>query len=234
VEIEERLTASTSRDTHDEDRSEAVRRSGRPTLEQSAALKEEIVRQAFELACTLGSGGFSIDALAESTGITKRTIYRHFENKTALIEAVVEHEIAKSSCHAQSDAADVDPLEALRGAARGYFECQHRPATFSLANFLAFERQSNPVLAARQQEWIERTNSTFRELICNAQQAHLLPDVHADELVVLLLDLIAGSATRLRAGMAPENAFGGLSPEDFFAKRWAMFVALARPDPWER
>ena len=34
----------------------------------------------------------SVDAMAEAAGVTKRTLYYHFESKDALVAAVLDHQ----------------------------------------------------------------------------------------------------------------------------------------------
>ena len=192
-----------------------------------------MIDRGFELVCILGSNGFSFEALAADTGITRRTIYRHFETKTALIEAVVKHQMAKFDDLALSGVAQTDPLGALRELAYWHFDCQHQPKMFALANFLAFECQANPVMAEKRQEWFEQNCRRIRELIETAQQTGLLRNAPAEDLLALLLDMIAGSIFRFRSGMKDSEIFGSVTPEAYFSRRWAMFLYLARPGPWD-
>ena len=50
-------------------------------------MREEILQKATELFLTLGFKSVTMDDLADNMGISKKTIYGHFENKTALVEA---------------------------------------------------------------------------------------------------------------------------------------------------
>ena len=49
-------------------------------------MKENILRKATDLFLTLGFKSVTMDDLANEMGISKKTIYSHFENKTQLIE----------------------------------------------------------------------------------------------------------------------------------------------------
>ena len=51
-------------------------------------MKEKIIQKATELFFTIGVRNVTMDDIAEQLGISKKTIYLHFENKTKLVEAV--------------------------------------------------------------------------------------------------------------------------------------------------
>ncbi|MFL1894185.1 TetR/AcrR family transcriptional regulator [Aquimarina sp. 2-A2] len=54
-------------------------------------MKEKIIEKANEMFLTLGFKSVTMDDLASEMGISKKTIYAHFENKTKLVEATTEH-----------------------------------------------------------------------------------------------------------------------------------------------
>lgn len=49
-------------------------------------MREKIIHKATELFLTLGFKSVTMDDLAQEMGISKKTIYSHFENKTKLVE----------------------------------------------------------------------------------------------------------------------------------------------------
>ena len=54
-------------------------------------MREKIIHKACELFLQLGFKSVTMDDLAESLGISKKTIYSHFSNKTDLVEACTGH-----------------------------------------------------------------------------------------------------------------------------------------------
>ena len=54
----------------------------------SSTMKEEILRKATEMFLTLGFKSVTMDDIATEMGISKKTIYQHFDNKPELVEAV--------------------------------------------------------------------------------------------------------------------------------------------------
>ncbi|WP_346883173.1 TetR/AcrR family transcriptional regulator [uncultured Algibacter sp.] len=54
-------------------------------------MREKIIHKASELFLTLGFKSVTMDDIAQEMGISKKTIYVHFANKTKLVEAVTFH-----------------------------------------------------------------------------------------------------------------------------------------------
>lgn len=68
-------------------KSSAIRAPGRP---KSLAKRQQILRCASELLLSLGYSNTSMDAVAKESGVSKQTVYSHFNNKDALFNAVIE------------------------------------------------------------------------------------------------------------------------------------------------
>jgi len=58
-----------------------------PVVHLQPIMREKIIYRATELFLTLGFKSVTMDDIANELGISKKTIYVHFENKTRLIEA---------------------------------------------------------------------------------------------------------------------------------------------------
>ncbi|WP_271782762.1 TetR/AcrR family transcriptional regulator [Aquimarina algiphila] len=54
-------------------------------------MKEKIIEKANDLFLNLGFKSVTMDDLASEMGISKKTIYTHFQNKTKLVEATTHH-----------------------------------------------------------------------------------------------------------------------------------------------
>ncbi|MFD1094334.1 TetR/AcrR family transcriptional regulator [Salegentibacter chungangensis] len=54
-------------------------------------MREKILTTATEMFLNLGFKSVTMDDIANKMGISKKTIYTHFENKTKLVEAVTHH-----------------------------------------------------------------------------------------------------------------------------------------------
>ena len=60
-------------------------------------MREQIVQKSAEMYLTLGFKSVTMDDIANALGISKKTIYVHFANKTKLVEAVT-FEIFETVC----------------------------------------------------------------------------------------------------------------------------------------
>ncbi len=60
--------------------------------------RTRIIEAAYTLFYTQGYSQSGIGDIAAAAGLTKRTLYQHFDSKDALIAAVMEHDVA--SLHA--------------------------------------------------------------------------------------------------------------------------------------
>lgn len=70
-------------------RPDAIRRGGRPTRIEAAALGDKILDVATALFLSRGFGATSIEAVASRARISKRTFYHRFRDKAELYRAVV-------------------------------------------------------------------------------------------------------------------------------------------------
>lgn len=58
----------------------------------ASATKVSILRATYRLLYREGFARVSMDAIAAETGVTKRTLYYHFDSKDALVAAVLDHQ----------------------------------------------------------------------------------------------------------------------------------------------
>ena len=61
-------------------------------------MKEKILHNAAEMFLTLGFKSVTMDDIAKNSGVSKKTIYAHFSNKTDLVEAVTNYLFDLISC----------------------------------------------------------------------------------------------------------------------------------------
>ncbi len=55
-----------------------------------SGMKERIINSAADLFSKRGYSHVRVDDIAEFAGISKKTIYNHFPNKSSMIDAVIE------------------------------------------------------------------------------------------------------------------------------------------------
>ncbi|WP_162126606.1 TetR/AcrR family transcriptional regulator [Flavobacterium phycosphaerae] len=77
-------------------------------------MNTKIIDKATEMYLSFGFKSVTMDDIASKMGISKKTIYQHFENKTDLVEAVTMHLFETISCGIDNiQAMDKNPIEEL-------------------------------------------------------------------------------------------------------------------------
>ena len=80
----------------------------------AAVMREKILTNAAELFLTYGFKSITMDDISSHLGISKKTIYQHFENKTILVEAVTLFTFENISCGIENICAlQKNPIEEI-------------------------------------------------------------------------------------------------------------------------
>lgn len=123
--------------------------------------KQEILEAALELFSVQGYEATSISQLAEAVGIRKASLYSHFENKQAILDALIQTVLEGYERHSIFASADWDDpdftkdkimtpeiaVELLRGQVRYIL---HDPQISRARKMLTIEQFRNPQMAALQ------------------------------------------------------------------------------------
>ena len=178
----------------------------------------------------------SFEALAARIGVSRPTLYRRFENRDALVKALVEREfsILFERVENEDDEAgqDGDPLALLRAHARQMFEFFVRPRTANFVTFLIQESLSNPRLVDARQEWHRRATGRLIPPIERAQRLGVFVPEDPGRQAALLIALLDTPVHLHMMGFDRDQALSGLNEEDYFAWRYGIFLdAVSASDP---
>ena len=100
----------------------------RRRAKRSDDTREQILRSAAELLATYGYTATSLDQVAAHAGLTKGTIYYHFDSKEALYWAVVEPKADRAPERVRTLLEeDIAPLRALRRHVRAALRAAQNP-----------------------------------------------------------------------------------------------------------
>ncbi|MBW4524634.1 MAG: TetR/AcrR family transcriptional regulator [Phormidium tanganyikae FI6-MK23] len=92
------------------------------TSERQTAKRAQILKGAMAVFLRLGYAGTSMDRVATEAGVSKQTIYSHFQDKEGLFRSLIEGEtLARFEAVFQLDPHQVDPETLLRRLAQIYF-----------------------------------------------------------------------------------------------------------------
>lgn len=124
------------------------RRGGRPSKADAEQLAERIVDAATELFFALGYGATTIEAVARRAGVSKRTLYHRFEDKSALFAAVVHRTIERLRPPPDVPLLRGESLpEILRGLADLILRAALSPPAIQLHRLIVAESSRFPDLA---------------------------------------------------------------------------------------
>lgn len=101
------------------------------------ARRDQLLDVTTRLVGERGFHGISIEAIAQSAGITRATVYQHFADLNALLEAVIERETSRALAQVSettlSDLTEGDPRELMLESLRAYLHAvQNQPSTWRL------------------------------------------------------------------------------------------------------
>ena len=126
--------------------SEAQRGRGRP---RDLLKREAILDAAASLFYERGMPATTMEAVAERAGVSKMTVYSHFPDKPALLEASFERNINEIRLPDLADQADLaDSIEALVGFGERLIGFLTRPEIVKGGQLMAASAADHPALAA--------------------------------------------------------------------------------------
>lgn len=177
---------------------------GRPTREEAVQRDARIVEVATRLFIERGFDGTSIDAVAETAGVSKPTLYARYRDKRALFEAVLEERVrdwlAPLSAAAEAQALQAEPREAeevLDELSRMLLARSQQPGAAALTRCIAAQALQFPDLAklAYEEGWLRGVRAVARLLEILAAQGQIVVE-DAEITADLFLNLILGRSSK--------------------------------------
>lgn len=120
--------------------------------------RAEIIEKALEVAAELGASGFTLDAVAARTTVSKGALLHHFPSKIALLEGMIDHlgEMQTDGILAEA-ARDPEPYgRNARAYLRAAVLDPVTPQNISIGRVVMAACAIEPTLAQRWRTWIDR------------------------------------------------------------------------------
>jgi AcrR family transcriptional regulator len=120
--------------------------------------RAEIIEKALEVAAELGASGFTLDAVAARTTVSKGALLHHFPSKIALLEGMIDHlgEMHTDSVLAEA-ARDPEPYgRNVRAYLRATVIEPFTPQDISIGRVVMAACAIEPTLAQRWNGWIAK------------------------------------------------------------------------------
>jgi TetR/AcrR family transcriptional regulator, transcriptional repressor for nem operon len=188
-----------------------------PTTEKGRATRARIVAAASELIGERGVAETSLDDVIERAGASKSQLYHYFEDRSALLRGVVEH-------NAESVVGDLPPLDGWR-AIRSWFDsavegqverraCGGCPIGSLVGQLAEADEQARLALAASFVRWEAHLRDGLRVM---QDQGKLHRDADPEQLATVTMVAIQGGLLLTQArrdpgqlALALEAAYGRL------------------------
>ncbi|WP_295184421.1 TetR/AcrR family transcriptional regulator [uncultured Brevundimonas sp.] len=120
--------------------------------------RAEIIEKALEVAAELGASGFTLDAVAARTSVSKGALLHHFPSKIALLEGMVDHLGRMHTDTILAEAArDPEPYgRNARAYLRATVNVPVTPQDVSIGRVIMAACAIDPALAQRWNGWIDK------------------------------------------------------------------------------
>ena len=118
---------------------------GRPKSDEKRQL---ILFHAGELFMSQGFERTSMDAVAKASGVSKQTVYSHYNNKDTLFNAVIEHKCQMYQFdNSQLHKGDLALSDIMLNIATKFIELLHDPEVMDMYSTVIGESRANPHVA---------------------------------------------------------------------------------------
>jgi TetR/AcrR family transcriptional regulator, mexJK operon transcriptional repressor len=180
----------------------ARRTQGRPSAAEAAALPQLVLDAALQVFSEHGYARASMDAIARTAGISRKTLYARYANKADVLAAVVdrllERSLGPSQPAAQSDVHH-DPRQALLALSRELARLSSSGTVAGLNRLILAEAPHVPALARLFADIYERAIDAVSAVLIRLRDAGHLHGLGDVRLAATLFIEMSASVPRLRA-----------------------------------
>lgn len=119
---------------------------GRPPASAGTAKQDAIIEAAAEVFLEQGFGSASMDEIARRAGVSKATVYSHFDSKPALFGAIVQHRCQRTMSAMLAEMSDQPAEETLTAVGRQFLDVLMMPGSLPLYRVVLAEAPRFPEL----------------------------------------------------------------------------------------
>jgi AcrR family transcriptional regulator len=173
----------------------ALKKPGRPAdPDHCARRREDILDAAVMLFAQQGFANTDMQALADTVGVGKGTLYRYFPSKDSLFLAAADRIMVRMRESIDAAIADIaDPFQRIRQAIYAFLEFfNDRPERVELLiqERAHFKNRPKPTLIQHREVNVERWRALYRELIAEGRMREMPVDRISDVIGDLLYGTI--------------------------------------------
>ena len=172
------------------------------------ATKDRILASAMRLLDTGGSAAVTLRAVGDAAGISQSAPYRHYEDKRALLEAMVRANLDYlSAAFEKAKHDDSSPFDVLDRAVRTYLDFARRfPVRYRF--LLEVSREDSPLGSE-----VRKAFAAVNGLVRAAQEAGELTDGDSEQIAALIFGAAYGMADLAQFNLTNGAARGAAVPD---------------------
>ncbi len=158
--------------------------------------QEQLAQAALKLMTTLGLKGLSVARVARSVGLVPSAVYRHFESKDELLDAVLEMIRERLDANVvQASQAATDTLQVLRRLVMAHVRMIRENEGILSVVFSDDVQNGRPERKAQVHSIIQGYLKKVAQIVSRGQQqGHIRPDVDPGTVSMMYLGLIQPAA----------------------------------------
>jgi AcrR family transcriptional regulator len=173
-------------------------------MSTSPSTKERILASAMRLLDTGGPGAVTLRAVGDAAGISQSAPYRHYEDKRALLTAIVRANLGYFTTAVENAQRDSSPFGSLDQLIRAYFDFARRfPVRYRF--LLETGREHSPL-----GEEVRRVMREVTSLVQAAQDAGEIRHGDPEQISALIYGVAYGVSDQARHDLPPSGAQNAL------------------------
>lgn len=185
--------------------------------------RERIVEEARDLYLTEGLAGLSMRRIAERVGVSATALYRHFEDKEALLMAVVQAGFERFTSYLMRGLAGKSPGERLALTGQGYLRfALENPSYYRIMFMSSRETIGYDRFPARSKEKLSTSFQLLVDRTRECQDAGLIRPGDPHEVAVVIWAFVHGLVSLYLTGH--------MGPFDRKPEAFARFYAAAQAE----
>lgn len=192
----------------------------RKTKEEAALTRESVLMAALDLFSEKGYSRTTFSDIAKRIDMTRGAIYWHFENKEALLAALIDYAYARKHSIVDNDITDVHTLEDLRNAFIFHARVvENDPVVRKFEFFLTYQMEwSEGLLSDTQKKMNELRPDPIEDFRAHFDEPEIagrfIPGTDIDQLVLTLGAFWVGACKLYLGRQFPSVEFGTLTEDE--------------------
>jgi len=192
----------------------------RKTKEEAAATRESVLMAALDLFSEKGFSRTTFSNIAKRIGMTRGAVYWHFDNKPALLAALMDHVHALKESRVESQIPAIQTIEDLRGAFVLHAQfVESDPVMHKFEFFLNYQMEWSEELLTETHKKLKELRKSPLEDFRNcfnvpAIADRIRPNVNLDQLVLTLASFWCGASKIFLGCHYPGKDCGQNSDDD--------------------